>query len=92
MLGKFDNGQSVVANNQQITKGISEAVAPAVYASVKAAVREVLSEMPMQGGGDVYLDGVKVTKEVMSTAKKISKSTGTSWKMAYFDRNPLFVI
>lgn len=82
MLGKFDNGQSVVANNQQITKGISEAVAPAVYASVKAAVREVLSEMPTQGGVDVYLEGVKVTKEVMSTAKKISKSTGVSWKMA----------
>jgi hypothetical protein len=26
MLGKFDNGQSVVANNQQITEGISAAV------------------------------------------------------------------
>lgn len=26
MLGKFDNGQSVVANNKQITDGISSAV------------------------------------------------------------------
>lgn len=62
--------------------GIAASIAPALYASVKAAFREVLSEMPMQGGGDVYLDGVKVTKEVVSTAKKISKSTGTSRIMA----------
>ena len=35
MMGKFDNGKSVVANNKQITTGISEAVAPAVYAADK---------------------------------------------------------
>lgn len=80
MIGKFDNGQSVVANNKQITDGISQAVAPATYAAVKAAVKEVLSEMPI--GGDVYLDGTKVTTEIMSNAKRISKSKGITWKMA----------
>lgn len=81
-FGQFDDGTSYIANNRQIENGIAAEIAPAVHAAVKAGIREVFSEMPMQGGGDVYLDGVKVTKEVMSTAKKISKSTGVSWKMA----------
>lgn len=81
-FGQFDDGTSYISNNRQIENGIAASVAPAVHAAVKAGIREVLSEMPMQSGGDVYLDGVKVTKEVMSTAKKISKSTGVSWKMA----------
>lgn len=81
-FGQFDDGTSYISNNRQIENGIAASVAPAVHAAVKAGIREVLSEMPMQGGGDVYLDGVKITKEVMSTAKKISKSTGVSWKMA----------
>ena len=81
-FGKFDDGTNYIANNRQIENGIAAEIAPAVHAAVKAGIREVFSEMPMQGGGDVYLDGVKITKEVMSTAKKISKSTGASWKMA----------
>lgn len=81
-FGQFDDGTSYIANNRQIENGIAAEIAPAVHAAVKAGIREVFSEMPMQSGGDVYLDGVKVTKEVMSTAKKISKSTGVSWKMA----------
>ena len=81
-FGQFDDGTSYISNNKQIENGIAASVAPAVHAAVKAGIREVFSEMPMQSGGDVYLDGVKVTKEIMSTAKKISKSTGVSWKMA----------
>ena len=81
-FGQFDDGTSYIANNRQIENGIAAEIAPAVHAAVKAGIREVLSEMPIGGTGDVYLDGVKVTKEVMSTAKKISKSTGTSWRMA----------
>ena len=81
-FGQFDDGTNYIANNRQIENGIAAEIAPAVHAAVKAGIREALSEMPMQSGGDVYLDGVKITKEVMSTAKKISKSTGTSWKMA----------
>lgn len=81
MMGKFDNGKSVVANNKQITTGISEAVAPAVYAATKAAIKEELSNANV-GGGDVYLDGTKVTTEIMSNAKRISKSKGITWRMA----------
>lgn len=81
MMGKFDNGKSVVANNKQITTGISEAVAPAVYAATKAAIKEELSNVNV-GGGDVYLDGTKVTTAIMNNAKKISKNKGISWNMA----------
>lgn len=35
IMGQFDNGQSVVANNYQITEGISEAVYNAVSAAIK---------------------------------------------------------
>lgn len=81
IMGKFDNGKSVVANNKQITTGISEAVAPAVYAATKAAIKEELSNANV-GGGDVYLDGTKVTTAIMNNAKKISKNKGISWNMA----------
>lgn len=81
MMGKFDNGKSIVANNKQITTGISEAVAPAVYAATKAAIKEELSNANV-GGGDVYLDGTKVTTAIMNNAKKISKNKGISWNMA----------
>lgn len=81
MMGKFDNGKSVVVNNKQITNGISEAVAPAVYAATKAAIKEELSNANV-GGGDVYLDGTKVTTAIMNNAKKISKNKGISWNMA----------
>lgn len=81
IMGKFDNGKSVVANNKQITTGISEAVAPAVYAATKAAIKEELSNANV-GGGDVYLDGTKVTTAIMKNAKKISKNKGISWNMA----------
>lgn len=39
IMGKFDNGKSVVANNQQITQGIADAVYPAVYNAVSAAMK-----------------------------------------------------
>ena len=81
-FGQFDDGTSYIANNRQIENGIASQIAPAVHAAVKAGIREVLSEMPIGGTGDVYLDGVKVTREVMSTANKISKSTGATWRMA----------
>lgn len=37
IAGKFSNGKGVVANNIQITKGISNAVGPSVYSAVKSA-------------------------------------------------------
>ena len=61
IMGQFDNGQSVVANNQQITSGIANAVYPAVYNAMMAA-------MASSGGngGDivVQIDGENVFRVV----------------------------
>lgn len=39
IVGKFSNGRTAVANNEQITQGIADAVYPAVYNAVAAAMR-----------------------------------------------------
>lgn len=74
-------GRTAVANNQQIEVGITNAVAPAVYTATKEALKEVLTTVNL-GCGDVYLDGEKITTNVMSHAKKISNRRGTGWSLA----------
>lgn len=39
LVGKFANGKTAVANNEQITGGIADAVYPAVYNAVSAAMK-----------------------------------------------------
>lgn len=39
LVGKFSNGKTAVANNEQITQGIADAIYPAVYNAVSAAMR-----------------------------------------------------
>lgn len=81
LVGKVGS-QNKVVNNEQIYTGITNAVAPSVYTAVKAAINETIGKMDI-GGGDVYLDGKKITTEVMNNATKISKGRGgTSWSMA----------
>lgn len=66
IAGKFNNGKSVVANNEQIIAGISEGV----YTAVVAAMAE------SQSGGDrpvvVYLDG----KQIYSSMKRTESRRG----------------
>ena len=45
------------------------------------ALKEVLTTVNL-GCGDVYLDGEKITTNVMSHAKKISNRRGTGWSLA----------
>ncbi|MCI8514114.1 MAG: hypothetical protein HFI93_05730 [Lachnospiraceae bacterium] len=64
IMGRFDNGQSVVANNRQITQGIADAVYPAVYNAVSAAMRNYngTSEIKVYIGDkeitDVAINGI----------------------------------
>ena len=83
-VGRFSNGKTAVANNEQIVKGIAEGIGPVVYAAMKQAI----SEMPQQGSGDVYLDTTKVTKEIIGRAEQISRSRGSGWKLGKFDIFP----
>ena len=66
IAGKFNNGKSVVANNEQIIAGISEGV----YSAVVAAMSET------QRGGEqpvvVYLDG----KQIYSSVKRTESRRG----------------
>lgn len=39
LVGKFSNGKTAVANNEQITQGIADAIYPAVYNAVSAAMK-----------------------------------------------------
>lgn len=39
LVGRFSNGRTAVANNDQITQGIADAVYPAVYNAVSAAMK-----------------------------------------------------
>lgn len=40
LVGKFSNGKTAVANNEQITQGIAQAVAPAVYNAFVSAMQD----------------------------------------------------
>ena len=66
IAGKFNNGKSVVANNEQIIAGIAEGV----YSAVVAAMNET------QRSGDqnvnVYLDG----KQIYASVKKTESQRG----------------
>lgn len=77
MVGKFTNGKSVVANNMQITKGISNAVEPAVYNAMMQAL--------MQGGnggtnGNITIvlegDAKGLFKSVKQEADNYTRATG----------------
>lgn len=61
MIGRFDNGQSVVANNQQITEGISRAVYDAIVSAGMGGGREeeLLEELiqAVKNGQHISIDG-----------------------------------
>lgn len=68
IAGKFSNGQSVVANNQQIVDGIAQGVYEAVVAAMGAN---------RSSGGqniNVYLDG----KQIYASVKKTESERGRS--------------
>lgn len=67
IAGKFNNGKSVVANNEQIIAGISEGV----YSAVVAAMRNAGGSNGEQNV-NVYLDG----KQIYSSVKKTETERG----------------
>ena len=67
IAGKFSNGKSVVANNEQIIAGISDGVYSAVVAAMSETQRED-GERPVI----VYLDG----KQIYSSVKRTESRRG----------------
>lgn len=80
IAGKFSNGKSVVANNQQITDGIAQAVAPAVYSAVKSAINEQGS-----GAGQIVinLDGRKIAESTIDQVNAMTRQRGTNPILRY---------
>lgn len=78
IAGKFDNGKSVVANNQQITEGfarsITQTLAPAIYSAVKQA----MNETDMSGNTAIYLDGTEITKNVQMHNRQMTRTRGVN--------------
>lgn len=72
IMGQFDNRQPVVANNQQITSGIEDAVYPAVYNAMMAAISS-----PGGNGGDivVQIDGENIFRAVRNKDQDFYKRT-----------------
>lgn len=73
IAGKFDNGKSVVANNQQITDGIAKAVAPAVYS---AMVQALSNSSNSDGTIVINLDGKKIAENTIGHVNQMTKSRG----------------
>lgn len=80
IMGKFDNGKSVVANNQQITDGIAQAVAPAVYSAFKAAMNEYGN-----AGGEIVinLDGKEIARSTIDQINAMTRQRGTNPILRY---------
>lgn len=75
IAGKFSNGKGVVANNQQITTGIANAVGPAVY---KAVVSAMAMGSDSNGNITIVLEGDAkgLFKVVKKEAQNYTNATG----------------
>lgn len=75
IAGKFSNGKGVVANNQQITTGIANAVGPAVY---KAVIAAMAMSSDSNGNITVVLEGDAkgLFKVVKKEAQNYTNATG----------------
>ena len=73
LVGGFSNGKTAVANNEQITDGIANAVYPAVYNAVMAAMSN-----GNNGSSPITIEigGREVFKAVQDEANNYSKRTG----------------
>lgn len=75
LVGKFSNGKTAVANNQQITQGIADAVYPAVYNAMATAMSN-----SKNGNGEtvVNIDGREVFRATQKYADDYYKRTGNA--------------
>ena len=81
LVGKFNNGKTAVANNDQITTGFAQAITNTLAPAIYAAVSQAVSENQSQQIRDVYLDGTKLTTTIMGKAEQITRSRGSGWKL-----------
>lgn len=71
LVGKFSNGKTAVANNEEITEGIRRAVVEGMTA--------VLSGNNNTQNVNVYLDGKQITNAVTRNQRQMSRATGVAY-------------
>ncbi len=72
IAGKFSNGKGVVANNKQITTGISNAVGPAVFQATKSALQVSLPNIKTPNLASVSEHSDKTLDKMLEYIIKIS--------------------
>lgn len=71
LVGKFSNGRTAVANNEQIVEGIKRGVFEAMAAA--------LSGNSGTQNVNVYLDGKQITNAVTRNQRQMSRATGVAY-------------
>lgn len=72
------NGKTAVANQEEIAQGFATAITKTLAPVMYAAFKQAAIETAQQSGGDVYLDGKKITDNVVGHINTVSKSRGKS--------------
>ena len=72
LVGKFSNGKTAVANNEQITQGIAQAVAPAVYDAFVSAMQDA----GMNVNVSVQADSRNLFRVIQTEANSYVAQTG----------------
>ena len=70
MVGQFTNGQTAVANNEQIVEGISEGVYQAVAAALASG--NMGSDTPV----NIYMDGKLIAQSTTKYQKQFARAAG----------------
>lgn len=85
LMGTFDNGKSVVANNQQITEGFARGIASVLGPAIYQATKQALAESGINESGDtiIQLDGREIGRATINEINKQTRSKGRSPLVAY---------
>ena len=85
LMGTFDNGKSVVANNQQITEGFAKGIASVLGPAIYQATKQALAESGINESGDtiIQLDGREIGRATINEINKQTRSKGRSPLVAY---------
>ena len=78
------NGRTTVAPQNDIAQGFAQAITNTLAPVMYSAFKQAASETMQSTGGDVYLDGKKITEIVISHTKQISRQRGNNpmWSMS----------
>ena len=73
LVGQFSNGKTAVANNEQITQGIAQAVFPAVYNAVRSAMSESNNGGNQMIDNRIYIGEEEVARAVTRGQQKLNR-------------------